>query len=33
MGEEHDAQAIIGAVGGLGASFDKRVVAEGIETE
>lgn len=32
-GEEHDAQAIIGAVGGLGASLDKRVVAEGIETE
>jgi EAL domain-containing protein (putative c-di-GMP-specific phosphodiesterase class I) len=33
LGEEHDAQAIIGAVAGLGASLDKVVVAEGIETE
>jgi diguanylate cyclase (GGDEF)-like protein len=33
LGEEHDAQAIIGAVSGLGASLDKIVVAEGIETE
>lgn len=33
LGEEHDAQASIGAVAGLGASLDKRVVAEGIETE
>ena len=33
LGEERDAQAIIGAVAGLGASLDKTVVAEGIETE
>ena len=33
LGEERDAQAIIGAVAGLGASLDKIVVAEGIETE
>ena len=33
LGEERDAQAIIGAVSGLGASLDKIVVAEGIETE
>lgn len=33
MGEERDAQAIIAAVAGLGASLDKTVVAEGIETE
>ena len=32
-GEERDAQAIIGAVAGLGAELDKTVVAEGIETE
>ncbi len=32
-GQERDAQAIIGAVAGLGASLDKIVVAEGIETE
>jgi len=32
-GEERDAQAIIGAVAGLGANLDKTVVAEGIETE
>jgi diguanylate cyclase (GGDEF)-like protein len=33
LGEERDAQAIIGAVAGLGARLDKIVVAEGIETE
>ena len=33
LGEERDAQAIIGAVAGLGASLDKTVIAEGIETE
>ena len=33
LGEERDAQAIIGAVAGLGARLDKVVVAEGIETE
>jgi EAL domain-containing protein (putative c-di-GMP-specific phosphodiesterase class I) len=33
LGEERDAQAIIGAVASLGASLDKTVVAEGIETE
>ncbi len=33
LGEERDAQAIIAAVAGLGASLDKTVVAEGIETE
>ncbi|HEX3341875.1 MAG TPA: EAL domain-containing protein [Pseudolabrys sp.] len=33
LGEERDAQAIIGAVAGLGANLDKTVVAEGIETE
>ena len=33
LGEEHDAQAIIGAVSGLGASLDKIVVTEGIEME
>ena len=33
LGEERDAQAIIGAVAGLGANLDKMVVAEGIETE
>ena len=32
-GEERDAQAIIGAVAGLGANLDKTVVAEGVETE
>ncbi|MGA7389998.1 MAG: EAL domain-containing protein [Pseudolabrys sp.] len=31
LGEERDAQAIIGAVSDLGASLDKIVVAEGIE--
>src|SRR5262249_32256390 len=33
LDEERDAQAIIGAVANLGASLDKVVVAEGIETE
>ncbi|HET9689192.1 MAG TPA: EAL domain-containing protein, partial [Pseudolabrys sp.] len=33
LAEERDAQAIIGAVAGLGARLDKIVVAEGIETE
>jgi diguanylate cyclase (GGDEF)-like protein len=33
LAEERDAQAIIGAVAGLGARLDKVVVAEGIETE
>jgi EAL domain-containing protein (putative c-di-GMP-specific phosphodiesterase class I) len=33
LGEERDAQAIIGAVAGLGARLNKVVVAEGIETE
>ena len=32
LGDEHDARAIIGAVASLGASLDKIVVAEGIET-
>jgi diguanylate cyclase (GGDEF)-like protein len=33
LGDEGDAQAIIGAVANLGASLNKTVVAEGIETE
>jgi predicted signal transduction protein with EAL and GGDEF domain len=33
LDEKPDAQAIIGAVAGLGASLDKIVVAEGIETD
>jgi diguanylate cyclase (GGDEF)-like protein len=33
LGEERDARPIIGAVASLGASLDKIVVAEGIETE